>query len=109
MFLVLQCDTTGGCSRHYELTGIDYCTILDNEILPTLRLFYGMGPSYFQDDNSSFHVSEATMTWYAKNNVRRLDWLAQSPDLNRTEQLWEKIRQANEVSGDVAKFNCPTE
>ncbi|KAJ8881096.1 hypothetical protein PR048_017569 [Dryococelus australis] len=34
------------------------------------------------DDNARGHVSRATMQRYADNNVRRLDWPTQSPDLN---------------------------
>ncbi|KAJ8887614.1 hypothetical protein PR048_013831 [Dryococelus australis] len=67
-----------------------YCNILDNEMLPTVWRFTNR-LCYFQDDNFRCHVSRATMQWYADNTVRRLDWRAQSHDVNPIEHLWDKL------------------
>ncbi|KAJ8872109.1 hypothetical protein PR048_025711 [Dryococelus australis] len=85
-----------------------YCNILDNEMLPALWHFYGMDPCYFQDDNARCHVSRATMQWYADNNVRRLDWPAQSPDRNPIEHFLGRIGSPGEGSSGVAKIHCST-
>ncbi|GIY78347.1 transposable element tcb1 transposase [Caerostris darwini] len=70
-----------------------YCTILDDNVLPTLWQFYGLDPCYFEDDNASCHVSTLTKAWYGANGVHRMDWAAQGPDLNPIENLWDALHR----------------
>ncbi|KAJ8887701.1 hypothetical protein PR048_013919 [Dryococelus australis] len=36
--------------------------------------------------------------WYADKNVRRMDWLAQSPDLSHIEYLWDELDRQERAS-----------
>ncbi|GFU34690.1 transposable element Tcb2 transposase [Trichonephila clavipes] len=65
-----------------------------NEVLePYVRLFRGaVGPDFiFMDDNAPCHQAVLIDDFLEMENIQRMSWLANSPDLNPIEHVWNMI------------------
>ncbi len=95
------------CFLKTNVTSPVYQEILEHFMLPSADQLFKYTDFIFQRDLAPAHTAKSTKSWLNDHGVGVLDWPANSPDLNPTENLWgivkRKMRNKRPTNADELK------
>ena len=85
-----------GILHHIEghMYGLQYKHILQNVMVPSVRMLYPDGIIHLQQDHTSIHDSRVVQEWLSRQaDVELLDWPSRAPDMNHIEKTWREVKR----------------
>ena len=82
---------------HYiqgHLDSLQYQHILQNVMMPSVRMLYTDAIIHLQQDHSSIRDSRVVKEWLLRQaDVKLLDWSPRAPDMNPIENMWSEVER----------------
>ena len=95
---------TWGCISHKgagvlhliegQLDGLHYQHILQNVMVPSVRMLYSAGIIHLQQDHPSIHDYQVVQEWLSRQaDVELLDRPPRAPDMNPIKNMWSEVKR----------------
>ena len=77
-----------------HLDGLQYKHILQNVIVPSVRLLYPNGIIHFHQDHTSIHDYRVFQEWLSQQaDVELINWPPRAPDMNPIENTCSEVKR----------------
>jgi len=84
----------GMLHRIGHLDSLLYQHVLQNVMLPSVRMLYPDIIIHFQQDHSSIHDSRVIQEWLSlQADVELIDWPPRSRDMSPIENMWSEVKR----------------
>ena len=70
-----------------------YISVLEKRLLPKIKDGKCQNDWIFHHDSAPCHAVKKVKSWCAKNEVKLLSWVGNSPDMNPIENLWYFLKE----------------
>jgi len=85
-----------------HLDGLHYQHILQNVMVPSVRMLYPDGIIHLQQDQPSIHDSRVVQEWLSRQaDVELIDWTPRAPDMNPIENMWSEVKRTMQETWPV--------
>jgi len=81
---------------------LQYKHILQNVMVPCVRMPYPVGIIHFQQDHSSIRDSRVVQEWLSlRADVELIDWPPRVPDMKEIENMWSEVKTTMQETWSV--------